>query len=128
MYGEYPRIMQVIVGNRLPKFTKEEVKMVKGSIDFVGINQYTTNYIYDPHQSKPKVLSYQQDWNTGFACKILHSSLRMRLILSFIYSKSELLSFVTCAVAKRGVPIGPRVSLSQSHLQTLIAHPKRCLF
>ncbi|TYI09330.1 hypothetical protein ES332_A09G064900v1 [Gossypium tomentosum] len=78
VYGEYPRTMQVIVGNRLPKFSKEEVKMVKGSFDFVGINQYTTYYIYDPHQSKPKVPGYQQDWNAGFA------------------------------YAKRGVAIGPR--------------------
>lgn len=63
--------MQNIVGKRLPKFTMEEVKMVKGSIDFVGINQYTTYYMYDNHQPKPKVLGYQQDWNVGFACKII---------------------------------------------------------
>ncbi|KAI4347241.1 hypothetical protein L6164_008069 [Bauhinia variegata] len=78
IYGEYPRTMQDIVGKRLPKFTEEEVKMVKGSSDFVGINQYTTYYIYDPHRSKPKDLGYQQDWNAGFA------------------------------YAKNGVPIGPR--------------------
>lgn len=64
--------MQNIVGNRLPKFTKEEVKMVKGSFDIVGINQYTAYYMYDPHSStKPKELGYQQDWNAGFACKIV---------------------------------------------------------
>lgn len=74
VYGEYPRTIQDIVGKRLPKFTEEEVKMVKGSMDFVGINQYTAYYIYDPHQEKPKVLGYQQDWNAGFACKILPSS------------------------------------------------------
>ncbi|KAK9287760.1 hypothetical protein L1049_016200 [Liquidambar formosana] len=67
VYGEYPRTIQDIVGKRLPKFTEEEVKMVKGSMDFVGINQYTAYYIYDPHQEKPKVLGYQQDWNAGFA-------------------------------------------------------------
>lgn len=69
VYGEYPRTVQEIVGERLPKFTSEEVKIVKGSIDFVGINQYTTYYMYDPHQSKPKVPGYQMDWNAGFACK-----------------------------------------------------------
>ncbi|XP_050212161.1 beta-glucosidase 44-like [Mercurialis annua] len=67
VYGEYPKTMQNIVGKRLPKFTKEEIKMVKGSIDFVGINQYTTYYMYAPHHSKPKYLGYQQDWNAGFA-------------------------------------------------------------
>ncbi|KAF5730321.1 beta-glucosidase 44-like [Tripterygium wilfordii] len=75
VYGEYPRTMQEIVGARLPKFTKEEVKMVKGSMDFVGINQYTTYYMYDPHQAKPKQLGYQQDWNAGFACKTIVSIL-----------------------------------------------------
>ncbi|KAF7819953.1 beta-glucosidase 44-like [Senna tora] len=78
VYGEYPRTMQNIVGKRLPKFTKEEVKMVKGSMDFVGINQYTTYYMYDNHQPKPKFPGYQQDWNAGFA------------------------------YAKNGVPVGPR--------------------
>ncbi|KAL3570796.1 hypothetical protein D5086_028045 [Populus alba] len=47
VYGEYPKTMQNIVGSRLPKFTEEEVKMVKGSMDFVGINHYTTYYMYD---------------------------------------------------------------------------------
>lgn len=64
--------MQNILGERLPKFTKEEVAMVKGSFDVVGINQYTAYYIYNPNPaSKPKELGYQQDWNAGFACKII---------------------------------------------------------
>ncbi|XP_015966955.1 beta-glucosidase 44 [Arachis duranensis] len=67
VYGEYPKTMQNIVGNRLPKFSVEEVKIVKGSMDFVGINQYTTYYMAAPHLSKPpKVPGYQQDWNVAF--------------------------------------------------------------
>ncbi|XP_013619491.1 PREDICTED: beta-glucosidase 44 isoform X1 [Brassica oleracea var. oleracea] len=67
VYGEYPKTMQDIVKERLPKFTEEEVKMVKGSIDFVGINQYTTYYMSAPHPTaKPKDLGYQQDWNVVF--------------------------------------------------------------
>ncbi|XVF71475.1 hypothetical protein PTKIN_Ptkin12aG0040500 [Pterospermum kingtungense] len=66
-YGEYPRTMQEIVGERLPKFTEEEIKMVNGSMDYVGINQYTTNYIYDPKNPKPNVTGYQADWNAGYA-------------------------------------------------------------
>ncbi|KAJ8430601.1 hypothetical protein Cgig2_021563 [Carnegiea gigantea] len=69
VYGEYPRTMQVVVGERLPKFTEEEVKMVKGSMDFVGINQYTAYYMYNPPlQSTAKPPSYQLDWKAGFAC------------------------------------------------------------
>ncbi|GAB2278159.1 Beta-glucosidase 44 [Dionaea muscipula] len=60
--------MQEIVGDRLPKFSEEERKMVMGSMDFVGINQYTAYYMYKPPpQAKPQALSYQQDWNAGFA-------------------------------------------------------------
>ncbi|CAN1856466.1 Beta-glucosidase 44 [Linum perenne] len=73
VYGEYPKTMQEILGNRLPKFTKEEGKMVKGSFDYIGINQYTAYYMYDPHQkNQPKELGYQQDWNAGFACKEIY--------------------------------------------------------
>lgn len=63
--------MQAIVKERLPKFSSSEIKMVKGSIDYVGINQYTSYYIYNPHQPQNKMpTSYQLDWNAGFACKI----------------------------------------------------------
>uniref|UniRef100_A0A803LD81 Uncharacterized protein n=1 Tax=Chenopodium quinoa TaxID=63459 RepID=A0A803LD81_CHEQI len=65
VYGEYPRTMQNIVGDRLPKFTPEDVKMVKGSMDFVGINQYTAYYMYN-QLSKPKTPGYQEDWHAGF--------------------------------------------------------------
>ncbi|XP_010922562.1 beta-glucosidase 1-like [Elaeis guineensis] len=68
IYGEYPKTIQEIVKERLPKFTEEEVKMVKGSIDYVGINQYTTYYMYDPHQPEPqKPTSYANDWHVGYA-------------------------------------------------------------
>ncbi|CAL9750828.1 unnamed protein product [Musa acuminata subsp. burmannicoides] len=68
IYGEYPKSMQEIVQARLPKFTEEEIKTVKGSIDYVGINQYTAYYMFDPHLPKQeKPTRYQSDWNAGFA-------------------------------------------------------------
>jgi len=39
--------MRSRVGNRLPKFTAEEAALVKGSLDFMGINHYTTFYTQD---------------------------------------------------------------------------------
>ena len=39
--------MQDIVKDRLPSFTPEQAKLVKGSSDYYGINQYTTYYISD---------------------------------------------------------------------------------
>ncbi|XP_027355483.1 cyanogenic beta-glucosidase-like isoform X2 [Abrus precatorius] len=49
--GEYPKSMQSLVGNRLPKFSKEEAKQLKGSFDFLGLNYYSSSYAaYAPHQ------------------------------------------------------------------------------
>ncbi|XP_020244353.1 beta-glucosidase 6 [Asparagus officinalis] len=43
-FGDYPNSMRTRVGDRLPKFTRAEAATVKGSLDFVGINHYTTFY------------------------------------------------------------------------------------
>lgn len=43
-FGEYPSSMRTRVGDRLPKFSADEAALVKGSLDFVGINHYTTWY------------------------------------------------------------------------------------
>ncbi|KAH9292851.1 hypothetical protein KI387_041964, partial [Taxus chinensis] len=67
VYGKYPDSMVEIVGTRLPKFTEEQSIMVKGSMDFLGLNQYTAYYMYDPQQPKPNISDYQMDWNAGFA-------------------------------------------------------------
>ncbi|XP_025015895.1 beta-glucosidase 40 isoform X2 [Ricinus communis] len=44
IFGDYPSSIRSRVGDRLPKFSKPEVALVKGSLDFVGINHYTTYY------------------------------------------------------------------------------------
>ncbi|KAF3326270.1 beta-glucosidase 6 isoform X2 [Carex littledalei] len=43
-FGDYPNSMRTRVGDRLPKFSADEAALVKGSLDFVGINHYTTWY------------------------------------------------------------------------------------
>lgn len=42
--GDYPKSMRERVGNRLPRFSTDESRQVKGSFDFIGINHYTTWY------------------------------------------------------------------------------------
>ena len=44
MFGDYPSSMRSRVGSRLPRFSESEAAIVKGSLDFVGINHYTTFY------------------------------------------------------------------------------------
>ncbi|CAL9173946.1 unnamed protein product [Musa hybrid cultivar] len=65
-YGYYPKSIREIVKDRLPKFTADQVKMVKGSYDYVGINQYTSYYMKDNGVTNPKPVSYQDDWHVEF--------------------------------------------------------------
>ncbi|KAI4339407.1 hypothetical protein MLD38_024354 [Melastoma candidum] len=46
IFGTYPSSMVSRVGGRLPKFSKSETALLKNSLDFVGINHYTTYYAY----------------------------------------------------------------------------------
>ncbi|KAI0725480.1 beta-glucosidase [Fomitopsis betulina] len=41
--GHYPEYLGVMLGDRLPTFTPEELAVVKGSSEFYGMNTYTTN-------------------------------------------------------------------------------------
>ncbi|CAH9147613.1 unnamed protein product [Cuscuta epithymum] len=43
-YGDYPKSMRTLVGDRLPKFTSDQSEMAKGSLDFLGLNYYTARY------------------------------------------------------------------------------------
>jgi beta-glucosidase/6-phospho-beta-glucosidase/beta-galactosidase len=69
IYGRYPYSMLEIVKDRLPVFSDEESRMVKGSIDYVGINQYTSYYMKDAGMWNLTPVSYQDDWHVGFVCK-----------------------------------------------------------
>ncbi|KAL6637073.1 hypothetical protein ACP70R_024645 [Stipagrostis hirtigluma subsp. patula] len=65
--GHYPQIMQDIVKERLPIFTPEQVKMVKGSADYIGINQYTAGYVKGQKLLHLTPTSYSDDWQVQFA-------------------------------------------------------------
>ena len=45
-FGHYPEVMVKLVGDRLPKFTPEESKMIQGSIDVFLWNTYSAQYFY----------------------------------------------------------------------------------
>lgn len=48
-FGHYPASMVTLVGDRLPSFTPEESTKLMNSVDFLGINHYTTKYILHRH-------------------------------------------------------------------------------
>jgi len=49
--GRYPENMRILVGKRLPEFSAEESTLLAGSLDFLGLNYYTSKYA----ANRPKV-------------------------------------------------------------------------
>ncbi|XP_057994909.1 beta-glucosidase 11 isoform X2 [Hevea brasiliensis] len=47
VFGSYPDIVKKNAGSRLPTFTNQEYKQVKGSFDFLGINHYMSIHVKD---------------------------------------------------------------------------------
>lgn len=47
IFGDYPPEMRHYHGNELPSFSPEEKDIIKGSIDFIGLNHYSTFYVKD---------------------------------------------------------------------------------
>jgi len=59
--GDYPLSMKTLVGNRLPRLTKEQSKAINGSFDFIGLNYYTARYIQNANYSNSVNKSYDTD-------------------------------------------------------------------
>ncbi|KAL5755367.1 hypothetical protein ACOSP7_023587 [Xanthoceras sorbifolium] len=60
-YGDYPFSMRALVEGRLPKFSKNQSKMAKGSLDFLGLNYYTANYAANVAVANSVNISYSTD-------------------------------------------------------------------
>ncbi|KAB1224890.1 Beta-glucosidase 17 [Morella rubra] len=60
-FGDYPETMRALVGDRLPKFTASQSEMVKGSLDFLGVNYYTARYADNITSSTGDYPSYTTD-------------------------------------------------------------------
>ncbi|KAI5390722.1 variant 5, Beta-glucosidase 12, partial [Lathyrus oleraceus] len=72
--GEYPLSMVSFVGNRLPKFTREQSKILTGSFDFIGVNYYTSNYAANiPHSNNDTSKStYFKDTHVNLTSRNFH--------------------------------------------------------
>ncbi|CAL9017289.1 unnamed protein product [Prunus brigantina] len=47
VYGDYPAEMRHCHGLKLPRFSAKEKQLLRGSIDFIGVNHYSTLYVKD---------------------------------------------------------------------------------
>lgn len=47
VFGDYPSEMRSILGNQLPSFSPKEKSLLKGTLDFIGINHYGALYVKD---------------------------------------------------------------------------------
>ncbi|KAI5599505.1 hypothetical protein BDE02_02G200600 [Populus trichocarpa] len=59
--GDYPQNMHDYVGGRLPRFSEEESKMLRGSYDFIGVNYYTTYYAQNVEDVNYKTIGFMED-------------------------------------------------------------------
>ncbi|KAK5841500.1 hypothetical protein PVK06_003821 [Gossypium arboreum] len=116
VYGKYPRTMQKIVRERLPKFTKSEVEKVKNSFDILCLNHYTSYYIYDPRRPPSNVTGYQQDWNAGFAYERNGVPIGRRAHSEWLYEVPEGMYKVVTYVKERYG--NPNIILSENAANT----------
>ena len=69
--GDYPSVMRELVGNRLPHFMDKQKIKLKHSIDFIGINHYTTTYASAINRTwNIDHTDYYQDSLTSLTCNI----------------------------------------------------------
>lgn len=60
--GDYPESMRKLVGSRLPQFSAEQSRQLKGSYDFLGLNYYTAVYVTNASKyATGGTLSYTTD-------------------------------------------------------------------
>jgi len=89
MFGDYPSSMRSRVGNRLPKFSPSEAALVKGSLDFVGINHYTTFYARNNSTNLIGILLHDSIADSGaitlrkFQIKIIKKSFTLSVFYTF---------------------------------------------
>lgn len=70
VFGSYPAVMKEIAGSRLPSFTAEESKMLRGSFDYIGLNHYNVFYVKAyPQALDSKRRDYVRDTSVKLLCK-----------------------------------------------------------
>ena len=66
-FGDYPESMKTKLGKRLPSFTKDEEKLMRGSADFIGLNHYFSLVAAASDSGlADAAVSYDPSWNITY--------------------------------------------------------------
>ncbi len=111
-FGDYPQSIKVGARNRLPKFTEAQSNLLKGSIDFLGLNYYTSNYA----ESAPSTNSVNVTFITDKSTTLTSMQNDNNNLFQFLYHSLIIfftnLIHVLCPTAdKNGTPIGTPVHI-----------------
>ncbi|KDP26926.1 hypothetical protein JCGZ_18084 [Jatropha curcas] len=71
-FGDYPEVMREVLGDQLPKFSEEDKELLRNSVDFVGLNHYTSRFIThstgspeDSYYYKAQSMERLVEWEGG---------------------------------------------------------------
>ncbi|VAH65237.1 unnamed protein product [Triticum turgidum subsp. durum] len=81
VFGDYPQVMKKNVGSRLPPFTEVQSELIKGSLDFIGINHYYSLYVND-RPLETGVQDYKADISVSLRGKYLFWIVILELLLN----------------------------------------------
>jgi cellulose synthase/poly-beta-1,6-N-acetylglucosamine synthase-like glycosyltransferase len=120
IYGDYPQSMKSAAGNRLPKFTEAQSNLLKGSLDFLGVNYYTTNYAEIATATTNGVnatyVTDRQTILTGMPQNYNHFFFYLQFKeYHILYYLTSFMYFVVTAY-KNGTPIGTPVNIHKLFL------------
>jgi beta-glucosidase/6-phospho-beta-glucosidase/beta-galactosidase len=68
-FGDYPAEMKQRLGSRLPRFTRNERRMLKGSSDFFGLNHYSSLLAAEPAEKHATYEGYWADMHVDFSTR-----------------------------------------------------------
>lgn len=133
-FGRYPQAMENLVGERLPEISPEMSEFLKGSLDFVGLNHYTTLYVRNDRMNIRKLIL--QDASSDAAVitsgMILKTAVQSLLVLLFFPKLKHSFDITRCLLIfysafilafRAGVAIGERVCSCQTFMPSNLVQP-----
>ncbi|XP_060967934.1 beta-glucosidase 24-like [Cannabis sativa] len=135
VFGEYPLTMRTIVEERLPTFTSKDKNLVKGSVDFIGLNYYTSKYGTNAKPMEPT--HYLGDFSVKTSVEkngipIGPKATGTNNIYSYPQGLQKLLEFmsqkyqnITIYITENGIP---EASVPDRHLEDYVNDDYRIMF